>query len=67
MNGDLFLYDPQSGKKRMGQEIVDYLGDGKNLSGTSGSKWPPALMRVDNLLPKQEYYDTVLKKSMFVQ
>lgn len=66
-NGDLFLYDPQNGKKRKGQEIVDYLGDNKNLNSTSGRKWLPGIMRVDHLLPKQEYYDTVLKKSMFVQ
>lgn len=60
-NGILSLVDPQSGKKRTGDEIIEFMGN-VHLNSTSGGNWRPSLRRIDNALPKQEYYDKILSR-----
>ena len=61
-NGVLTLVDPQSGKRRTGDDIVSFFGD-IHLNSTASGNWRPSLRRIDNALPKQEYYDTILLTS----
>lgn len=56
---ELMIYDPQSGRIRKGQEITDYFGT-IAINSTSRGNWTPAIMRVDHLLPRAEYSDTIL-------
>ena len=57
-NGVLSLVDPQSGKRETGAGIVEYFGN-VALNSTSNGNWKPYLRRIDNALPKQEYYDNI--------
>ena len=66
-NGQLRLYDPQPDPtiekvEYTGEEIERYLED-VSLNGDAARRWRPKLLRVDNALPKPEYYDTVLQKA----
>lgn len=60
-DGTLQIYDPQNGKTKKGDEITDYFGK-IAINSTTRGNWTPAILRVDHLLPRSEYTDTILRK-----
>lgn len=59
-NGELQIYDPQNGRVRKGAEIAEYFGS-IAINSTTRGNWTPAIMRVDHLLPRSEFSDTILR------